>query len=229
MTQMCAYTGTGWENQSRVVTRVSGVETLLCLLETLVTRVRTRLWQRKAHVMWIVNLKTHMRTRQLEPNQWGQMSGSWSEAFFSSIHCVRAYVINTIFLWAGSNEYFLPNKAEICSIIVVSVRAFVFPPVSQQGRWKLARYRDTPTRWTSAPDVVAGQRLVAGLRLAAGQRLVAGLRVGVGQRLFVYLEGSLFRLYWKCVYGSSEWRPKFGLMRQIEVKLEFSNDCFIGW
>ena len=54
---------------------------------------------------------------------------------------------------------------------------------------------DTPARWTSAPAVAAGQRLVAGLRLASGQRLVAGLRVDAGQRLFMYVEGSLFRLY----------------------------------
>ena len=134
-----------------------------------------------------------MRTSQPETNQWGQMSGSWSEAFFNSMHCVRACVINTIFLWAGSNEHFLPNKAEICSITAVSVRAFVFPSVSQQGRWKFVSYRDTPARWTTAPAVVAGQRLVAGLRLAAGPR------IGAGQRHFMYVEGSLFRLYWKWV------------------------------
>ena len=126
------------------------------------------------------------------------MSGSWSKAFFSSMHCVRACVVNAIFLWAGSNEHFLPIKAEICAIIAVSVRAFDF--LSQQGRWQLVRHKDTS-------GVVAGQRLVAGLRLAARQRLVAGLRVGAGQGLFMYVEGSLFRLYWKWVYGSSEWRP----------------------
>ena len=49
------------------------------------------------------------------------------------MHYVRACVINTIFLWAGSDERFLPNKAEISSVIAVSVRAFVFPSDSQQG------------------------------------------------------------------------------------------------
>ena len=45
-----------------------------------------------------------------------------------------------------------------------------------------------PARWTSAPAVAAGQRLVAGLRLATLQRLVAGLLVGAGQRLLMYAE-----------------------------------------
>ena len=114
------------------------------------------------------------------------MSGSWSKAFFSSMHCVRACVVNAIFLWAGSNEHFLPIKAEICSIIAVSVREFDF--LTQQGRWQLVRHRDTSG-------------------VVAGQRLVAWLRVGAGQGLFMYVEGSLFRLYWKWVYGSFEWRP----------------------
>ena len=88
---------------------------------------------------------------------------------------------------------------------------------------KLVRYRDTPARRTLAPAVVAGQRLVAGLRLAAGQRLVAGLWVSAGQRLFMYVEGSLFRLYWKLVYESSEWHPKISSYASIE----FSNACVL--
>ena len=99
--------------------------------------------------MLIVNLKTRMRS-QPGTNQWGQMSGSWS-AFFSSLYCVRACVINNLCLWASSYEHFLPHKAEICCIIAVSVRMFVCPSVSQQSTGKLVRHRDLSDHWTSAP------------------------------------------------------------------------------
>ena len=117
-------------HQAWVRIRVSRVETRLCFLGNLVTRVRTRVWKKKSS-MWC-GLCT--LTCTYVPANRRPISEVKCLAFGQRLSLVPRTVwehvwVNTIF-WAGSNEHFLPNKAEICSIISVSVPAFVFSSVS---------------------------------------------------------------------------------------------------
>ena len=66
-------------------------------------------------------------------------------------------------------------------------------------------------------QLVAGQRLVVGLRLLSGQRMVTGLRLVSGQRLVRYVESGFM--------GHLNGIQTFGLMCQIGCELEFPNDC----
>ena len=169
--------------------------------------------------MRIVNLKTRLRSQPVT-NQWGQMSGFWSEAFLSSLECVlTACVMNILFLWVGSFANFLRHEAAICCINAVCIRVFVCPSVSQQGRW-IGTYMYLLAG--RQHQLVAGQRLVSGLRLASGQRLVTGLRLVAGQRLVRFVESGFL--------GHLNDAQTFGRMCQIGVELKhlqhaLDNEC----